>query len=321
MKNKVALIIPYYGRLPSYFPLFISSMKNKPLDVLFFTNQPEPENLPSNIIWKTVEFDEVKKLFDEKLKMNVSLDSPYKFCDLRPAFGLVFEDFLEEYDFWGTSDVDLVIDNFEKFINDEVLSKTDVYSCAETFLTGPFFLLRNNSYCNTLFENSKDWLKVCTTKKYLRFDECDGNYFVKLRRGVSIFDLNTRIQSFTEILFIEAQKGLRLLFTDTILETKGTIPVQITENEVLYKGKEYLLLHYLFIKQKFYFYANPAIKNLPCYINSFGTFKNKPSFIKILISVNLLNAIKNLPYGVVRRIKHKYLPPDKNNIRYLEPII
>lgn len=319
MKNKIALIIPYYGKLPSYFPLFISSAKNKPLDIIFFTDNPEPENLPSNIIWKIIEYEEVKKLFNKKLSMNVTIDKPYKFCDLRPAFGLVFEDFLEEYDFWGTSDIDLVIGNFQKFISDEVLSRIDVYSSSKSYLTGPFFLIRNNSYCNLLFKNSKDWLKVFTSKKYLRFEECGGNYFNKLKKGVSIFDLNTPIQSFTEILFIEAQKGLRILFTDTILEPKGIVPVQVTKDEILYQGKEYLLLHYILFKGKFYFYANPKIKNLPCYVNSFGTFKSKPSSIKILLSVNLLNAIKKLPYGIIRKIRVKYLPPDKKHIRYLGP--
>jgi len=320
MKNKIALVIPYFGKLPSYFPLFISSMKNKPVDVLLFSNNAAPDNLPSNIIWKIMEFEELVKLFNDKLEMNVALYEGYKLCDLKPSFGLVFEDFLEKYDFWGTGDVDLVMGNFEKFINDEVLNETDVYSCVSTFLAGPLFLVRNNFYCKTLFKNSKDWVKVFSSKKSLNFCEVGGKYFTKLRLGASIFDLKTPIQSFTEVLLIEAQKGLRLKFTDTILETKGIRPVHVTENEVTYQGKEYLLLHYIFLKQKFYFFFSPKIKSLPCYINTFGVFKSEPSLIKIIFSANFLNAIKRLPFGIKRRIKTKFFPPDKNHIRYLGPM-
>lgn len=319
MKNKVALVVPYFGNLPSYFRLFISSLKNKPVDVLLFSNNSAPDNLPSNVIWRRMEFEDVVKLFNEKLEMSVAMYEGYKLCDLKPSFGLVFEDFLEKYDFWGTCDVDIVMGNFEKFINDDVLDKTDVYSCVSTFLAGPLFLVRNNFYCKTLFRKSKDWVKVVSSKKNLKFCEVGGNYFTKLRLGASIFDLKPPIQSFTEVLLIEARKGLRLFFTDTILESKGTRPVMVTENEVLYQGKEYLLLHYIFLKQKFYFYFSPEIKNLPGYINTFGVFKSKPSFTKILFSSNFLNAIKRLPFGINRRVKKKFFGPDKNNIRYLGP--
>jgi len=317
MKNKIALVIPYFGKLPSYLSVFISSMKNKPLDVLFFSNNSAPENLPSNIIWRIMEFEDAGKLFNEKLEMNVALYEGFKLCDLKPTFGLVFEDYLEEYDFWGTSDVDLVMGNFEKFINDDVLNEIDVYSGFSTFLAGPFFLVRNNFYCKTLFKNSKDWVKVFSSRKSHNFCEVGGNYFKKLSLGASIFDLKPKIQSFTEVLLIEARKGLRPLFTETILQTKGTHPVQVTENEVTYKGKEYLLLHYIFLKQKFYFFFNPKIKSVPCYINTFGVFKSEPSLIKILFSPNFLNAIKRLPFGIKRRFKTKFLPPDKNHIKYL----
>lgn len=303
MQNKVAFIVPYFGNFPSYLSLFINSTKGKPIDILFFTNNSAPDDLPVNIKWNLISINTVKELFKSKLNINVGLDNPYKLCDFKPSYGLVFEDYLVGYHFWGNIDIDLVVGNFEKYINDDVLSDIDFYSGVKEYVAGSLFLFRNNTYCNTLFQKSRDWQKVFTTQKYLGFDECGGHFYQDLKDGKSIFDLQTNVQSITEVLFIEQKKGLRLLFTDSILEPKGLVPVHVTNNKVEYQGKEYLLLHYIFFKTTYYFYINPEVNSFPCYINGLGTFKEKPSFIYMMLSKNLLKAISKKVEINLRKIK------------------
>src|ERR1700712_5218865 len=106
MKNKICFIIPYFGKLPSYFPLFLNSIKGKPFDVLFFTDIDKPADIPENVLWNITALEDIRSLFVSKLNIQVSLERPYKFCDYKPSYGLVFENYIDQYHFWGSIDVD-----------------------------------------------------------------------------------------------------------------------------------------------------------------------------------------------------------------------
>uniref|UniRef100_UPI0025C6B873 DUF6625 family protein n=1 Tax=Flavobacterium sp. TaxID=239 RepID=UPI0025C6B873 len=234
MNNKIAFVIPYFGKLPTYFLLFVNSVKEKPFDILFFTDIKKPDNLPSNIIWIPFEKQELQNLFSRKLEFAINLPNPYKLCDYKPLYGLCFEEYLINYTFWGSLDIDTVVGNFEKFINDKTLDNIDIYSGIKEYVSGAFFLIRNNRECNNLFKQSKDWQKVLLEPIYSGFDECGGHYFEQLKSGESIFDLNIPIESFTEVVFKEYRKGLRICFENTVLEPKGSAYVVIKKDSVQY---------------------------------------------------------------------------------------
>ena len=64
-----------------------------------------------------------------KLKgmLNINLRSPYKLCDLKPAYGYIFNNLLKDFDYWGYSDLDLLFGNLDellKKINDNNYHKT-----------------------------------------------------------------------------------------------------------------------------------------------------------------------------------------------------
>jgi hypothetical protein len=292
MSNKIALIVPYFGKTPSYFPLFMNSVRDKAFDVLFFSDIDKPGDLPNNVIWNSISFDELKVLFNSKLDMETLVPAPYKVCDFRPAFGIIFESYLGSYQFWGSVDVDTIIGGFSDFITEEMLEHLDVYSGVREYLSGSFFFIRNNNYCNTLFKKSKDWIKAFTNEKNFCFDECGGPYHHQLQYGANIFHLRTEVQSFTEIIFLEAAKGsLRALFTDEILEPKGLRPILIELNNVKYLNRSYLLLHFIYLKTRYYFTIDPRINIAPYYINSLGNFKYQPNRLNILFSKNLIKGI------------------------------
>ena len=291
MKNRVAFIVPYFGKLTSYFSLFINSVANKKIDVFFFSDCSFPGELPQNIKIIPKTYNEIKTLYSEKIGFNVALDNPYKLCDLKPTLGLVFQEYISDYEFWGSTDTDLVVGNYDNFINDELLNGIDFYSCIKEYVSGSFFIMRNNFDCNNLFRKSKDLIKVLSTKQYLGFDECGGKYYDQLKAGQSIFDLKPEIQSFTEILFLESRIGLRTLFTNTILEPKGFVYTVIDQKGVIYLNKEYLLIHFIYLKARYYFKIYPAINTSVYYINSLGNFRYKPTPTKVLFSKNMFNGV------------------------------
>ena len=117
MKNRIILILPYFGKLPNFFPFWLQScVNNKDIDFLIITDN---ENLEvssyKNIFKVTMTFDDCRAIIEEKLKRRVLLERPYKLCDYRPLYGKIFEDYIEGYEFWGFCDCDMIFGDISKF--------------------------------------------------------------------------------------------------------------------------------------------------------------------------------------------------------------
>ena len=126
-KHSVALVMPYYGKFPNYFPLWLKSAgKNKDFTFMIFTDEDMScYNVPDNVHVVHMTFDELKALIAPHLDFNFMLDSPYKLCDYKPLYGLIFQDWLNGYDFWGYCDPDIIWGDMSRFITDEILEKYD----------------------------------------------------------------------------------------------------------------------------------------------------------------------------------------------------
>lgn len=124
MKNRIILILPYFGKLPNFFPFWLQScVNNKDIDFLIITDN---ENLEvssyKNIFKVTMTFDDCRAIIEEKLNRRVLLERPYKLCDYRPLYGKIFEDYIEGYEFGGFCDCDMIFGDISKFITDEILN-------------------------------------------------------------------------------------------------------------------------------------------------------------------------------------------------------
>ena len=68
--KKIRLIIPYFGKLPTFFPYFLLTAKrNQKIDFLIYTDQKvdQFEVLNAdNIAFKTLSFDDLRKKGGEK---------------------------------------------------------------------------------------------------------------------------------------------------------------------------------------------------------------------------------------------------------------
>ncbi|MCH2046819.1 MAG: hypothetical protein MK212_22075, partial [Saprospiraceae bacterium] len=109
MKRDIAVLIPYYGRIPSFFNLFVESCRPlQKVDFIFFTDLKIDYNLPEHVKVIDIPMERVEQLFEEKIGVPIKIHKPYKLCDIRPMYGATFADYITEYKYWGYCDVDLV---------------------------------------------------------------------------------------------------------------------------------------------------------------------------------------------------------------------
>lgn len=118
MKNKTCvLILPYFGKFNSYFSLFLRSFSyNTEFDLLLFTDSDVSYNYPKNVKVIKSELGSIKKRAEEKFGFEISLNNPYKLCDYKPAYGFLFEEYIQDYKYWGHCDCDLIFGNLNQML-------------------------------------------------------------------------------------------------------------------------------------------------------------------------------------------------------------
>lgn len=118
----IILIVPYFGKLPSGFQLWLEGCRFNPtINWLLFTDDQHAYDYPQNVCVRYTSFPEIKKRIQKLYDFPIVLDSPYKLCDYRVAYGEIFENEIKGYDFWGYCDVDLLFGNIRKLITNEIL--------------------------------------------------------------------------------------------------------------------------------------------------------------------------------------------------------
>jgi hypothetical protein len=130
MKSKVTFIIPYFGKLPNYFDLFLKSCEfNKDYSWIVFTDDTSLRKWPSNVLQVVMSFDELKKKIQSKFEFEIKITEPHKLCDYKPAYGYIFEEYLKESDYWGHCDIDTVLGNLDAFLEELFCQEFDKLFC------------------------------------------------------------------------------------------------------------------------------------------------------------------------------------------------
>lgn len=110
-----------------------------------------------------------------RLGINTRFYEPYKMCDLKPTFGISQRDVIDNSDFWGHVDCDMVLGDLGAFLSEDVLRKNDIVSLrGRGFVHGPLTLYRNTDAINRLYERAGQWRQTLSNPQYLGFDETGG---------------------------------------------------------------------------------------------------------------------------------------------------
>jgi len=288
--QSIALIVSWYGSYPWYFPYFVYTIGFNPsVDFFIVTDNTEDiPNKPNNlrIVRRTV--DELKADFSSKLGFGVNIDTSYKLCDFKPAYGFLFQDIIKDYDFWGHIDLDIVFGDVRGFMTDELLQSYDVISCRHDFTAGYFTLYRNNDYCNTLFTKSNAYHTVFSTPDNYWFDECgmltgkvdfDHSSSVQedVNRQTNILNCLNVFQSMTYVVVKAAKdEGLKAHF-DLIILDEVLGEIRWKGGQIYYKDLFEAMFYHLYhfknrcknktvltpMPDEFFFTSNEIYEQLP----------------------------------------------------------
>lgn len=136
---KKLLIVPYFGTLPDWFDKYEPPFG---YDILIDTD-----------------LDRFKARVKEKLGVDCPIEpGTGKVWDYRAMFGVIYEEEIRKYDFWGFTDLDCVYGDVGKWVTDEFLEGLDVHSNHQTYVCGCWSLFRNTPAVNNLFRSHPYWM-------------------------------------------------------------------------------------------------------------------------------------------------------------------
>ena len=186
--NKICTIAVYYGRFNNYFRLWLRSCEYNPsIDFLIVTDIVYKETIPSNVKFINLSFEDVKRRVADVTELNIDMPSPYKLCDIRPLYGLVFKDILSSYQYWGHNDLDMIFGDIDYFLNKYSYSEYDKF-----LPLGHLSFYKNTNEVNNYYKLSgsrcgdyKHVLETCN--RTLAFDENIGINSILLANNKKLF--------------------------------------------------------------------------------------------------------------------------------------
>jgi len=184
---KICIINIYFGKLSDWFDIWVSTAKyNKNIDFLLVTDQPIKIDAP-NIKTLIITFDDFKKMAKEKLKFNIKLNNPYKLCDYKVVWGIILEDMLKDYDYWGECDNDIVFGNLLHYFKKYNLENYDKFGCR-----GHLTLYRNNEEVKSRYKLKGGWFgtykEIFSSNMIWAFDETPGINAIYQKHNFSYMD-------------------------------------------------------------------------------------------------------------------------------------
>tara|TARA_A100001037_G_scaffold287811_1_gene297751 strand:- start:2891 stop:3655 length:765 start_codon:yes stop_codon:yes gene_type:complete len=155
-----ALVIAMYGDNWPYLDLWLSSLEDQPMDVLFFSDREF--DAPKNVKIHKCTMDDVFDRAEESLSVKFESRYSYKLCDLKSFYGQIFEEELKGYEYWGYGDCDVVYGKLPYFGDLELYcakherSDMDLVTTerpiGKWFIPGHFVMMRNDERGRSIYD-------------------------------------------------------------------------------------------------------------------------------------------------------------------------
>lgn len=154
--KSICLIDVYFGKLPKWINIFIETCKYNPtVEWIIFIDDKIPKNKAKNIKFIKSSFKIMNAYMSSKLGLNITVRKGYKYCDIRPAFGHIFEEELKGFDYWGHTDLDVLFGDIRTFITESLTNQYDIISTDSRKICGPFTIFKNIDKINYLYKEQK----------------------------------------------------------------------------------------------------------------------------------------------------------------------
>lgn len=179
-RGKALLILPYFGSFGPWFPLYLHSLASQhTLDLLLLTDG-RPPGLPANARLVEMTFDQMRDLANARLRTPVLLHRMRNICDLRPAYGLVFEEFLRGYGYWAFGDEDVLYGDVDGMLSPNLDGTADLVSPGTNGKSGHLTVVKNDPRMNELAMRDPAFKDVLVSREHWAYDETSW------RRGADI---------------------------------------------------------------------------------------------------------------------------------------
>jgi hypothetical protein len=186
----IALIMPYYGKYPNYFELWLKSASfNKSIDFYVVTDIESSIIYPENVKMINIGFKELKNRIEKLVGFSIKLETPYKLCDYKPLYGLLFQEMISRYDFWGHCDSDIIWGDLRKFITENILNQYD-----KVYTRGHLTLYKNNQTINKicleqhLYKSVYTYKEAFSTNYICHYDEWGGISEIFKKKKIDYYD-------------------------------------------------------------------------------------------------------------------------------------
>lgn len=205
--RRVALIVIWRGPFPAYFDLVLTSCAANPeYTWLILSDQSRPEGAPDNVRFLPLSTADINRRIGDTLGVQTRIERIYKFCDLRPMYGLVFADLLAGFTHWGHTDLDVIWGRLGDFLADDLFA---AYSRVQE--SGHLAIYRNDDEANRFFmlgaPGITDWRTVLAHENHsYYFDEWPGINRILQHHGIP----RAPVASVADIVAVPARYRLLL---------------------------------------------------------------------------------------------------------------
>lgn len=170
--NKLCFIVPYFGKWPFWFDFYLRSCAENPcIDWVFYTDCGVPENVPVNVRFVEISFNEYCFFVSGRLGVSFFPISAYKLCDIKPALGFIHEEDLRGYENWGFGDIDVVYGDLGGYLTDSMLSTYGLISTHARRVSGHLCVMQNTQRWREAFMSVSSWREQFESIEHLAFDE------------------------------------------------------------------------------------------------------------------------------------------------------
>lgn len=265
---KIAIIIPYFGKFPEWINLFLYScslnhrIDNEVfIDWLIFTDNVPIKGLYPNTRFFYLSFKDYCDRVSSSLCIDFHPSTPYKFCDLKPFYGVIHRKELQDYSHWGFGDLDLCYGNLSLVVNKDKLRKYSLITTHADRIAGHFTIIKKNSIYTNLCLKISFWKMKLLDEKVLGLDEMDFTNLVRptMINWLRIYRYIVKPLGLGVYEFMKYPNIIHNWYSKSFIEEFNTSPLpkigerwvwDVRNNHILNPwGKEIPYLHFLFFKK------------------------------------------------------------------------
>ena len=238
---KIAFILPYFGKFDNLFPLWLESCRyNSDIDWLIFTDDKNSYKFPHNVKVIYMSFTKIQQHIQQLYNFPIALNSPYRLCNFRPAYGEIFKNYLHEYDAWGFCDNDMIFGDLRAMIPNELNPKYKIGKF------GHLSIVNNTEESRQAYRYADAFKIAFETEQPLFFDE---GCFMQILHKLGYKEYKLHIADFMPRLkqhIVLEEKGREWMNkAHCFVWDKGKLWRYYADNKRKIKKEEYAYIHFL----------------------------------------------------------------------------